>query len=236
MESYRYTRDGQRIPVAVATWLPVIQTQYYRLRWRREGGIWQSLSSDLPEVQFDCPAGQYESSVQAVLHDGSETPATAVNFLIEDAPVPPSDVFGFAAEAVNNGVLLRWEDCLDPDYQKTEIRIGSDFSTASLVTEKRSRTHLLDWLSSGTHVFWARHWNASLPSEQQARLEKVIRPPATSILFAQICRSMRWRWVGRMRLRISLSKAIPSVSAGWGAPRKQPGFTAKPGQTHARKW
>ncbi|WP_434359926.1 host specificity factor TipJ family phage tail protein [Parasalinivibrio latis] len=177
-ESQRYTREGQRIPVGLATWLPVLGAVSYQLRWRRAGSLWQTLTADLPELQFDCPAGEYQASVVATLSNGSLTPPSTLTFTILDAPLPASPVFGFEAEVVNNGVLLRWEDCPDPDYLKTEVRKGNDFSTATLVTEKRSRTHLLGWLSAGSHVFWARHWNVSLPGVEATRLEKVVLAPS----------------------------------------------------------
>ena len=73
------------------------------------------------------------------------------------AKLPPSTVAGLLSSITGNGILLGWDKPTDADYALTEIRYGTDWATGVLVTRKSSTTHLVSWLSAGTHTYWAKH-------------------------------------------------------------------------------
>jgi len=71
--------------------------------------------------------------------------------------LPPSDVTGISIAPSNNGSLITWNADPQPDWAYTEIRLGTDWSTATLITKKQATSHLLGWLTSGTTTVLAKH-------------------------------------------------------------------------------
>jgi hypothetical protein len=85
----------------------------------------------------------------------------ALTYTVVGMTVPPADVAGLSAGIVQNGILLTWTQPADVDYAETEIRIGTSFAAGTLLTRKASTSHLLDFQSTGTRQFWAKHFDTS---------------------------------------------------------------------------
>ena len=71
--------------------------------------------------------------------------------------LPPSDVTGLSITSSNNGSLVTWDADPQPDWAYTELRLGTTWATASLITKKQSTSHLLGWLTSGSTTVLAKH-------------------------------------------------------------------------------
>ena len=71
--------------------------------------------------------------------------------------LPPSDVTGLSVAPSNNGSLITWDADPQPDWAYTELRLGTSWSSATLITKKQSTSHLLGWLSAGTTTVLAKH-------------------------------------------------------------------------------
>lgn len=73
----------------------------------------------------------------------------------------PTDVAGLSATVTGNGILLAWNEATDLDYAATELRLGSSWNTATLITHKASRTHLWGWQTAAAHTVLAKHIDSS---------------------------------------------------------------------------
>ncbi len=74
---------------------------------------------------------------------------------------PPSNVSGLTSAITGNGILLAWDEATDLDYSATELRVGSAWSTAVIITRKSSRTHLWGWQAAGALTVLAKHIDSS---------------------------------------------------------------------------
>ncbi|CAG23145.1 host specificity protein J [Photobacterium profundum] len=179
IEGRRWTREHVRLPVASASWLRLLDADYYLFNYRlQDGGTWNEIKTGYQDLSFDVPKGVYEANVSAHLNDGRVTEPSSISFTIHDETYPATEVFGLKAGISNNGILISWDDCQDPDYVRTELRCGSTFATAQVLTEVKGNTFLSKWLPTGNHRFWARHWNPSLPSTTASSVNLNISPPA----------------------------------------------------------
>lgn len=179
IEGRRWTRENVRLPTASASWLRLLDAENYIFKYRlRDGGIWSEIKTDYQDISFDAPKGVYEANVSAHLNGGRVTEPSSISFTIHDEIYPATDVFGLKASISNNGILISWDDCQDPDYVKTELRFGSTFATAEVITEVKGNTFLSKWLPAGNNRFWARHWNPSLASVRASSVNLNISPPS----------------------------------------------------------
>jgi len=179
IEGRRLTRENVRLPTANASWMALLNAEIYLFKYKNnDGGTWREIRTEYQDVSFDAPKGIYDANVTAVLKDGRLTQPSPISFTIEDAAFKASDVFGLKADISNNGVIISWDDSLDPDYVKTELRFGATFETAEVITEVKGNTFLSKWLPAGNNRFWARHWNPSLPSATAASVNLNVAPPS----------------------------------------------------------
>jgi hypothetical protein len=74
---------------------------------------------------------------------------------------PPSNVTGLTSSLTGNGILLAWDEATDLDYSGTELRVGSSWNTAVIITRKSSRTHLWGWQAAGALTVLAKHIDSS---------------------------------------------------------------------------
>lgn len=180
IEDRRSTRDGQRLPTAHASWVPLLGATYYIFKWKKQGNTsWHEVRSSVPDVIIDVEKGQYEAIVMAYNADGDTSPSELGTFTILDAAWPASDVYGLTASPVTTGILIKWDECKDIDYALTEIRIGDSFDTAQVITTVKGSSYVQHWLTSGRTRIWARNFNSSLPSENNTYFDLQIRPPKT---------------------------------------------------------
>ena len=71
--------------------------------------------------------------------------------------LPPSDVTGLAIYSSNNGSLVTWDSDPQPDWDYTEIRLGSSWDDGVFIAKAKTTTQLLGWLPAGTNTVWAKH-------------------------------------------------------------------------------
>lgn len=74
--------------------------------------------------------------------------------------LPPSTVAGLSVAIVSNGLLASWTACPDADYASTLLKVGATWASATLVTQKKSTSHLLQWAPAGQLKVWAVHVDA----------------------------------------------------------------------------
>jgi hypothetical protein len=97
-------------------------------------------------------------------------------------PSLPS-VTGLAVNPNQNGLLITWDKCADLAYQHTELRLGTSWESATLITKKTSTSHLLDWQAAGTVTLWARHTDTAGSSSSTASTASLqVLPPANVVI------------------------------------------------------
>ncbi len=108
----------------------------YNVVWKTsDGGIAQSkFTSDNAIDLISLTPGTYDFFVYAVAAVGKSVPLTELNHKVLGKFAPPPDVKNLKATQSVNGVFLSWDVVVDVGGVSYEIRQGSDWDTAVLVS------------------------------------------------------------------------------------------------------
>jgi hypothetical protein len=109
---------------------------------------------------------------------------------------PPSNVSGLTSELSGNGILLKWNEATDIDYQATELRLGTTWNTAVVITRKTSRTHLWGWQLAAAHTVLAKHYDTSGNESTVAAstVVNVAAPGTPSLVATVIANNVLLNW------------------------------------------
>ncbi len=159
------------------------------MSWRYASGAWTELT-ETPDRTIDISGldpGLVEVSVRTVNALGNQSVPLEASITVQGKLAPPANVSGFSLAFTATGIQATWAECPDVDWTATEISRSIDFIPSQQVTLKRSTTHLMGWLLSGTHVFYAAHWDHARRSVVAATAQiKVISPKALIFRRAEV--------------------------------------------------
>lgn len=119
-----------------------------------EPGETSSTSVTIPGV----PPGQYTVSVRVVDVLGRIGPIVSTTVTVDGVDlIPPPDVTGFAGSVVSGGVKVSWDPCTVTDYAETELRLGSDWDSGTLLFVGKANYWIALSPPEGTYTLWAKH-------------------------------------------------------------------------------
>lgn len=122
---------------------------------------WESVSvSKTPSLEVTgLVEGEYEIIITAIGPTGKRNQASSVLYTIFKKILIPPNVTGLVANQSTNGTLISWDASVDKNAAGTELRIGEDWDTATVITRKTSTSHLLGWLPAGSNMILAKGYN-----------------------------------------------------------------------------
>lgn len=151
-----YEYQGQVRAKVIAAWKPVAGVNFYIVKWRKDLGNWETATVNGPDFEvLDITPGAFDFEVysqNAAFKLSTSKLSGSINALGKTAP--PSDVtnFNFTPDP-NLGALLTWTAVPDIDLDRYEIRRGTNWGTATLVTQVQATTYKLGYLDDGTYTY-----------------------------------------------------------------------------------
>lgn len=140
----------------IASWPSVMGVNEYQVRWRKDNGNWTIINKQgLDYELLDITPGLFEFQVYSVspARKFSNIPVTAsINALGKTAP--PNNVSGFSYTIDPFiGCTLNWTAVSDIDVDFYEIRVGTAWSTATLLTQVKATSFKVGYLDDGTQTY-----------------------------------------------------------------------------------
>jgi len=133
---------------------------YYELQYKRTAdSSWQNITNIPGENNFTYILDvedniSYDVRVRAVNVLGVlGSWLTVSNHIVQGKSVPPANVSSFAGSVDSFGIQLEWSAVEDLDVREYEVRFGSDWSTATLVTVVRGTKHRIELKTAGNYTF-----------------------------------------------------------------------------------
>jgi predicted phage tail protein len=195
-----YEYQGQVRAKVLVEWRPVVGVNQYQVRWRKDFGNWSTVATNGPDYELlDITPGTFEFevySLSAALKLSTAKLTGTINALGKTAP--PSDVAGLVFVVDKDlGVLLEWNAIPDIDLDQYEIRRGTNWSSATLVTQVKATTYKLGSLDDGSYTYLVKAIDTSGVYSTNAAtiLVTVSGPNATTISSAIEGSDLVLNWV-----------------------------------------
>jgi predicted phage tail protein len=159
-------QDGQtwRIKLLVS-WVPSAAGLQHIVSWRMAQGSWVTLAQTVDQA-VDIPgldAGTVQVEVRAVNALGTVSVPTTASTAVQGNTVPAANVAGLAYSLDTLGALITWTASTDFDWTETELRLGSDWNTATLLARVRATSYRFGWPPNATYAVLVRHRRRSGP-------------------------------------------------------------------------
>jgi len=159
-----YTYQAEVRSLLSIGWANVQGASSYRVQWSKDGGNFADAITTISDYELlDTTPGTYVVRVYAIGPTGKEsaTYATAtINALGKTAP--PSNVTGFTSIVDPNiGVTLYWDRVADLDVDFYEVRDGSDWGAATLVSKIKGTSLKVGLVSASTKTYLVRALDTS---------------------------------------------------------------------------
>ncbi len=189
-EEALYEYQGQVRAKVIATWQPVNGVAQYRVRWRKDDGNWTTDTTTGPDYEiFDITPGTFDFEVYSLSATFNQS-ATALTGTIAalGKTAPPSDVVNLNFTADKDlGILLTWDPIPDIDADQYEIRRGTDWGTATLITQVKATTYKLGSLDDGTYTYLLKAIDTSgVYSTNAATIAVIVTAPNPAIISSTI--------------------------------------------------
>lgn len=185
-----YYYQGQVRAKVIATWTPVVGINQYQVHWRKDNGNWTVISKVGPDYEIlDITPGAFEFkvySISAGLKLSADYVTGTINALGKTAP--PSDVTSLTATIDPLiGVTLNWSQVADIDIDFYEIRVGANWSSASVLTQIQGTSHKLGYLTASTQTFLVKAVDTSgVYSTNAASVTVTVSAPNATAVSSQI--------------------------------------------------
>jgi predicted phage tail protein len=185
---YRY-QSTVRSKISVS-WRGVDGVNRYRVDWNKDNGNFTSVTTQNTDYELlDTTPGTYIIRVYSLGANGQPSSSYAeqtLNALGKTAP--PADVTGFSFVLDPNiGYTLTWTPVTDLDLQGYEIRQGSTWATATLVTQVAATSYKLGVLPTGTVTYLIRALDTSnIYSATPASLTITVTPAGAPTVTATV--------------------------------------------------
>lgn len=115
-------------------------------------------TSDTSLTFANVPVDTYTVEVRVVDVLGRIGPPVSITLLVDGIDEnPPPNVTGFSGSVVESGVKVSWNPCTVTDYAETEIRLGDDWETGSLLFVGKSNYWIALNPPAGVYTLWAKH-------------------------------------------------------------------------------
>jgi predicted phage tail protein len=151
-----YEYQGQVRAKVLASWKPVVGVNQYIVKWRKDLANWETAVANGPDFEvLDITPGTFAFEIysqQAGFKISTSKLTGSINALGKTAP--PSDVVNLNFTADKDlGVTLTWDAIPDIDADQYEIRRGTNWGSATLVTQVKATTYKLGYLDDGTYTY-----------------------------------------------------------------------------------
>ena len=151
-----YTYQAEVRAKVIANWVGVSGAASYQVRWRKDDGNWEEVETLAPDYEIlNITPGVFDLEIYAVSGAGkfsNEALTGSITALGKTAP--PSDVSGLNYTVdIDLGVLLTWSAVADLDIDTYEVRRGTNWGTATLLTKVKATTYKLGYLDDGTYTY-----------------------------------------------------------------------------------
>lgn len=161
----------------------------FQVRWRRSGEAVYASVVDLDSsfshcYIYDVRDGEaYDVSVRAINALGVASDWTNLYWhLVVGKTAAPSDVAVFAAAAAPYGIQLSWSAIGDLDLREYELRLGSDWNTATVIALVRTTNYLINAVAVGTYTYCIKAIDTTGNySQTETYTSLVISSPSTPI-------------------------------------------------------
>lgn len=151
-----YLYQNQVRAKVIVSWKPVVGVNLYQLRWRKDSGNWTTIELQGPDTEIlDITPGLFEFEVysfSATLKLSTAKLTGSIDALGKTAP--PSDVanLNFTTDT-SLGVVLTWDAITDIDADRYEIRRGTSWGDAAVITQVAATTYKIGYLDDGAYTY-----------------------------------------------------------------------------------
>lgn len=185
-----YYYQGQVRAKVIASWTPVVGVNQYQVHWRKDNGNWTVINKVGPDFEIlDITPGAFDFKVYS-LSAGLKLSASAATGTINalGKTAPPSDVSGLVATVDPYiGVMLSWAQIADIDASFYEIRVGANWSSATVLTQIQGTTYKVGYLTATAQTFLVKAVDTSgVYSTNAASVSVSFSPPNTTSVTSQI--------------------------------------------------
>ena len=145
-------------------WSNVQGAASYRVRWSIDGANFTDANTSISDYELlNITPGTYTIRVYSVGATGKESSTYAsATYTALGKTAPPSNVTGFTSIVDPNiGVTLYWDRVPDLDVDFYEVREGSDWSAATLVSKIKGTSLKVGLVSASTKTYLVRALDTS---------------------------------------------------------------------------
>jgi hypothetical protein len=151
-----YSYQSQVRSKIIVSWKGVSGVNQYLVKYRKDYSNWTTVTRQNADYEIlDTTPGYFEVNVYS-LSAGGQSSATALTGTITalGKTAPPRDVTNFSyAIDTDLGLLLTWSPVPDIDVAGYEIRRGTSWSTATVVTTVTASTYKVGYLDDGNYTY-----------------------------------------------------------------------------------
>lgn len=185
-----YYYQGQIRAKVIASWPSVAGVNQYQVHWRKDDGNWTVLNKLGPDYEIlNITPGTFEFKVYS-LSAGLKTSADPITGIIEalGKTAPPSDVTGLIATIDPYiGITLNWNAISDIDFSFYEIRLGTEWSSATVLAQTQGTNYKVGYLTSASQTFLVKAVDTSgVYSVNAASFTATSVPPNAASIAYQI--------------------------------------------------
>lgn len=157
---------------------------YFEFSWKRDGTYqtnWTTTTTSSPNAEIsNARAGHHYIRVTAVDAFGHRSETLTSDFDITGHTTAPGDVPNFKVARRTTDLLLTWDAASDIVGVRYEVRVGSSWDTAEVITTNFSGTMIThDQSEAGTYYYHVRSINAQgIYSDNTSTVQLDLLPPS----------------------------------------------------------
>jgi predicted phage tail protein len=184
-----YSYQSQVRSKIIVSWQGISGINSYLVKFRKDSGNWTTVTRQNNDYEIlDTTPGLFEINIYS-LSAGGQSSATALSGTITalGKTAPPSDVSGFTSTIDPNiGVVFTWSPIADIDVAGYEIRRGSSWAAATLITQVTATSYKLGALAQGNYTYLIKAFDTSGSYSINAASTVVTVTPAAAPTIAQV--------------------------------------------------
>ena len=159
-----YSYQAQVRSKIIVSWQGISGINQYLVKFRKDSGNWTTVTRQNNDYEIlDTTPGYFEINVYSI-NAGGQSSVTAQSGTISalGKTAPPSNVSGFASTIDPNiGVVFTWSPIADIDVSGYEIRLGSTWAAATLITQVSATSYKLGALAQGNYTYLIKAFDTS---------------------------------------------------------------------------